>query len=387
MGELASTFTGSSSGVSQSLGSRAVVDLNAYAYNLKVVRNLIPKDCRVMAILKADAYGHGAVRIAQRALAEGVSMLGVANVEEGIELRAAGIDAPVVVLMQPPPGALGAAVEHGLSLTLSDTKTCERVGELARRANKVIPVHAKIDTGMGRQGFGLANAVNAMLFLTRISHIDIEAITTHFPVADVTKDHFTAHQVKLFRQFLKQLEKEGVPYDVAHAANSAAIINCPSSALDMVRPGLMTYGVWPTDQPSEQNRLEPVLRWEAPVVLVKDIPAGASIGYGRTYTAGEAMRAAIVAVGYADGYKYGLSNCGEVLIHGKRCFVRGTVSMDQIVVDVSHVPEASAGDMAVLIGKNGQDRITVEELAEKAGVIPYDILTSIGPRVSRSYRE
>ena len=387
MGELASTFTGASSGVSQSLGSRAVVDLNAYAYNLKVVRSLIPKECRVMAILKANAYGHGAAPIAERALAEGVSMLGVATVEEGIELRAAGVEAPIVVLMHPPPGAIAPAVEHGLSLTLSDTKTCERVGELARRANKVVSVHAKIDTGMGRQGCGLANAVNEMLFLTRISHIDIEGIATHFPVANVSRDHFTAYQVKVFRQFLRQLEKEGVPYDVAHAANSAGIINCPSSALDMVRPGLMTYGVWPTDQPSEQNRLEPVLRWEAPIVLVKDIPAGASIGYGRTYTAGEAMRTAIVAVGYADGYKYGLSNCGEVLVHGKRCFVRGTVSMDQIVVDVSHVPEASPGDMAVLIGKSGQERITVEELAEKAGVIPYDILTSIGPRVSRSYRE
>lgn len=364
-----------------------MVDLNAYAHNLMVVRNLIPRECRLMAILKANAYGHGAVRVAQRAVAEGVSMLGVANVEEGIELRAAGIDAPIVVLMQPPPGALAPAVEHGLSLTLSDTKSSERVGELARRANKVISVHAKIDTGMGRQGFGLANAVNEMLFLTRISHIDIEGIATHFPVADVTRDHFTGNQVKAFRQFLKQLEKEGVPYDVAHAANSAGIINCPSSALDMVRPGLMTYGVWPTDQPSAENRLEPVLRWEAPIVLVKDIPAGTSIGYGRTYNAGEAMRAAIVAVGYADGYKYGLSNCGEVLIHGKRCFVRGTVSMDQVVVDVSHVPEANPGDMAVLIGKSGQDRITVEELAEKAGVIPYDILTSIGPRVSRFYRD
>ncbi len=387
MGQLASTFTGSPSRVSNGLGSRVIVDLNAYAHNLMAVRSLIPRECRVMAVLKANAYGHGAVRVAQRALAEGVAMLGVATVEEGIELRAAGIGAPIVVLMQPPPGALALAVEHGLSLMLSDTRSSERVGELARRANKVIPVHAKIDTGMGRQGFDMTSAVNEMLFLTRISHIDIEGIATHFPVADVTKDHFTAHQVKLFRQFLKQLEKEGVPYDLAHAANSAGIINCPASALDMVRPGLMTYGVWPTDQPPVEDRLQPVLRWEAPIVLIKEVPAGTSIGYGRTYTAGEAMRAAIVAVGYADGYKYGLSNRGEVLIHGKRCFVRGTVSMDQIVVDVSHVPEASPGDMAVLIGKSGQDRITVEELAEKAGVIPYDILTSIGPRVSRSYRE
>lgn len=373
--------------MSQSLGSQAVVDLNAYAHNLTVVRNLIPRECQIMAIVKANAYGHGAVRIAQRALAEGVSMLGVANVEEGIELRAAGIDAPIVVLMQPPPAAIALAVEYGLSLTLSDTKSSERVGELARRANRIVSVHAKVDTGMGRQGFALANAVNEMLFLTRISHIDIEGVATHFPVADVTKSPFTADQVKVFRQLLKQLEKEGVPYEVAHAANSAGIINCPASALDMVRPGLMTYGVWPTDQPPEHNRLEPVLRWEAPIVLIKEIPAGTSIGYGRTYIAGKAMRAAIVAVGYADGYKHGLSNRGEVLIQGKRCLVRGTVSMDQIVVDVSHVPEANPGDMAVLIGKSGEERITVEELAEKAGVIPYDVLTGIGPRVSRSYRE
>lgn len=368
-------------------GSRVVVDLDAYAHNLTVVRNLIPRECRIMAVVKANAYGHGAVPIAERAIAEGCSMLGVATVNEGIELRNAGITAPVLVLMQPPQGQIAAAVEHNLRLCVSDVQTCERIGELARKANKVTPVHCKIDTGMGRQGFDSERAATDLLFLTRISHIDIEGVATHFPTADNARDPFTANQIRTFRQFLKRLEKEGIPFEVTHAANSAAIVNHTASAFDMVRPGLMTYGVWPNNDKPLELRLRPVLRWEAQIIILRELQAGQSVGYGRTYTAPQAMRAAILPVGYADGYKYALSNRGEVLIHGVRCPVRGSVSMDQIVVDVTHVPEAAVGDAAVLIGREGDEIITAEELAQQAETIPYDILTGIGPRVVRTYKE
>jgi alanine racemase len=230
--------------------------------------------------------------------------------------------------------------------------------------------------------------VTDLLHLTRISNIDIEGIMTHFAVADSTGDPFTATQIKLFKQVLKGLDREGVPYEMVHAANSAALINhAAACAFDAVRPGLMTYGVWPTDTAPEQSPLEPVLRWETSVVLLKDIAAGATVGYGRTYTAERPCRAAILPVGYADGYKYALGNNAEVLIRGKRCSVVGAVSMDQIVVDVTHVPGVAAGDKATLIGADGDETVTVKDLARQAKTIPYDILTGLGRRVARVYVE
>jgi alanine racemase len=314
-------------------------------------------------------------------------MLGVAAVNEAIELREAGVGSPILVLVQPTEEVLPAAIEYDLRLTISDVVTAERVGELARRANRVVPIHCKIDTGMGRQGFPVDTAVAEMMHLTRISHIDIEGVATHFPVAENARDSFTANQIRQFRHVLRQIEKEGIPYEMAHAANSAAIVNHPASAFDRVRPGLMTYGVWPTDSPPASSPLSPVLRWETQVILVKDIQKGETVGYGRTFTAGEPIRVAVLPVGYADGYKHSLSNRASVLIRGKRCAVRGRISMDQTVVEVTHVPGVAVGDVATLIGSDGDESITVEELAERAGTIPYEILTGIGARVERVYTD
>ncbi|GMV93850.1 MAG: alanine racemase [Candidatus Hydrogenedentota bacterium] len=365
--------------------SRAYIDLNAYGRNLGVVRSMIPKECGIIAVVKGNAYGHGAVPIARRAVVEGAEMLGVATVKEAVELRAAGIDAPILVLVQPAEDVLSAAVEYDLRLTISDVAVAERVGELARRANRVVPLHCKIDTGMGRQGFSMDDAVSEMMRLTRISHIDIEGVCTHFSIAENGRDPFTANQVRQFRQVLKLIEKEGIPYEMTHAANSAAVVGHPAAALDMVRPGLMTYGVWPTDSPPAESPLRPVLRWETQVILVKDINKGDSVGYGRTFTAGDAIRVAVIPVGYADGYKHSLSNRASVLIRGKRCAVRGRISMDQTVVEVTQVPGISVGDTVTLIGTDGRESITAEELAERGGTIPYEILTGISPRVEREY--
>ncbi|MCC6490949.1 MAG: alanine racemase [Candidatus Hydrogenedentes bacterium] len=367
--------------------SRAIIDLSAYSRNLGVVRTMIPRECGVMPVIKADAYGHGAVPIARRAAEAGAAMLGVATVGEAVELREAGLMIPILVLVQPMEDALPAAIEYDLRLMISDVGVAERVGELARKANRVVPIHCKIDTGMRRQGFHVDTAVSEMMHLTRISHIDIEGVATHFPVADVARDSFTANQVKQFRHVLRQIDKEGIPYEMTHAANSAAIVNHPASTFDMVRPGLMTYGVWPTDSPPAAAPLHPVLRWETQVILVKDVAKGESIGYGRTFAAGGAIRVAVLPVGYADGYKHSLSNRASVLIRGKRCAVRGRISMDQTVVEVTHVPGVSAGDVATLIGADGDETITAEELAERAGTIPYEILTGIGRRVERVYSD
>lgn len=367
--------------------TRVIVDLNAYAANLRIVKQMIPGECAIMAMVKGDAYGHGAVRIAQRALAEGVRMLGVATVDEGVALRRAGMEAPILVMVQPTEEGIMPAIEHDLRLMISDVAMAERVGEQARRANKVVPVHCKIDSGMGRQGFDVETALNDILFLTRISHIDIEGIATHFPVADSIRDGFTLNQLRIFKHLVKQLEKQGIPYEIVHAANSAAIVNHPNSVLNMVRPGLMTYGVWPTDTPPAVPSLHTVLRWETRVILTKEIPLGGSVGYGRTFIAPDTIRVALLPVGYADGYKYQLSNNADVIIRGRRCPIRGTVSMDQIVVEVTHVDGVSVGDTATLIGTDGQVTITADELAQRARTISYDILTGIGPRCERVYVE
>jgi alanine racemase len=366
--------------------TRVIVDLNAYAQNIEFVRRYLDDGCGIIAIIKANAYGHGLVPIAKKAVASNVAMLGVATVDEAIELREAGITAPILVLVQPMADALGAAVEYDLRLMISDVSAAERLGEISQKAKKVAPIHCKVDSGMGRQGFELEQAVRDLLYLTRISHIDIEGIATHFPVADLRDDPFTMNQIRSFKHFLKQLDKGGVPYEMVHAANSAAIVNHKPSRFNMVRPGLMTYGVWPTATPTPSSPLEPVLRWETRVVMVKEFEPGSSIGYGRTYTTNDRMRGAIIPVGYGDGYKHSLSNTGEVLIRGKRCPIRGSVCMDQMVVDVTGM-EAAANDLVTLIGRDGQEAITIEELARHAQTIPYDILTSIGSRVRREYVE
>jgi len=366
--------------------SFATVDLDAYAHNLRAVRDFAGPGAKLMAVVKANAYGHGLVPVARKAVAAGAAMLGVATVEEGMALREAGITAPVVLLFQPGTDALTAVVEHNLTLVIADRATAENLGDIARRANRVVPVHCQIDSGMGRQGFDIETAATEIQFLTRISHIDIEGLCTHFPIANKKDDEFTLNQVRAFRNVAKQLERAGIPFEMVHAANSAGIVNYPKSALDMVRPGVMSYGVWPVDEPPAAAPLRPVLRWETTITQVRQLDAGANISYGRTFTAAHPMRVAILPVGYADGYRHRLSNRAEVLIHGKRCPVRGSVCMDQTVVDITSLPAAKAGDTVVLIGEDRGERITAEELAAHANTIPYEILTGIGSRVPRIYK-
>ncbi len=365
--------------------SRAVIDLEAYAHNLHEVRRIIGKKVGIAAVVKANAYGHGLAPVAQRALQEGAAMLAVATVEEGMALRAAGLDGPILVMVQPGRDALPEAVAHRLTVMIGDVRTAEALGQLAHRAKRVVAVHCKIDTGMGRQGFDVAEAREAIEYITRISHIDIEGIATHFCSADIPEDTYTMGQVRAFRHLLRQLERSGIPYEVTHAANSAALLNYHASHFDLVRPGLMTYGVGTTVKPAAHADLRPVLSWRTRVIQVRHFKEGSSVGYGRTYVTPAPMTAAVLPVGYADGYRHALSNRADVLIRGRRCPVRGAVSMDQILVETTHLGEVRAGDTATLIGADGDERITAEELARAADTIPYEILAGIGPRVAREY--
>jgi alanine racemase len=366
--------------------SRAIIDLSAYAHNFEAVRQIIGEGIGIYAVVKANAYGHGLAPMAKKAISSGVERLAVAMVDEGVALREAGVEAPILVLLQPEESALDAILEYRLTPMVSSVAIALKLGERAQRANRVVQVHCKIDSGMGRQGFSLNAAAEELQRLTRISHLDIEGIATHFPAADESEDTYTYDQIKAFKHVLRRLDANGIPYELAHAANSAAIVNYHGSLFDFVRPGLMTYGVWPCKTPPPNpDLLRPVLRWETRVNQVRDIEAGASVGYGRTFTTSRRMRAAVLPIGYADGYKISLSNRAEVLLHGKRCRVRGSVCMDQIVVDVTHLENVQPGDVATIIGQDGDACITAQELADHAGTIPYDILTGIGARVPREY--
>ena len=365
--------------------SRAVIDLGAFAHNLGVARSHAGSGRAFVAVIKANGYGLGALPLARRALETGAAMLGVATLDEGVELRAGGIEGPILVLMQPATDALHAAVDYRLTVLLCDLEAGKVLGELARKAGRVLPIHCMVDTGMNRQGFSLASATRDIPALARIAHLNIEGIATHFPVAERARDDFTLGQIEALKGVLAQLDGAGVPYDLVHGANSAGVINYGDRVFNLIRPGIMCYGVWPVENMPEVNPLRPVLRWVTQVSQVRALEPGATVSYGRTYASVDGMRAAMLPVGYADGYRLALSNKADVLIRGQRCPVRGRVCMDQMVVDVSHVPGVVSGDEAVLVGRQGGEVITIEELADISGTIPYEILTAIGRRVRREY--
>ncbi len=366
--------------------SRVCIDLNAYEHNLRVVRRCIPDNCRILAVLKADGYGHGAVPLARRAIKAGVYGFAVATVEEGLKLRAAGLACPIVVTVQPVPEAIEEAVVNGLELMVSDKDTVHVIQEKAQRVKEVANIHIKVDTGMGRQGIRYNSAPDIVERIAHLPAVRIAGIATHFAVADEPDNPFTANQLERFRIVLMEIERKGIACGLAHAANSAAIMHHGrTAAFDMVRPGIMTYGVAPDASCPNKDDLVPVLRWESRIVTTKYLPKGVPIGYGCTYITSNKMRVGIVPVGYADGYPVALSNRAEVLIRGRRCAVLGRVSMDQIVVNMTGLTRAGTGERVTLIGKDGNEEITATELASRAGTISYEILTGIGNRVERWY--
>lgn len=361
------------------------VDLNAYRHNLITLREMLGPECALMPVVKSNAYGHGATPIAAQALRENVPMLAVATVKEGLQLRDSFASIPILCLVQPSADELMAGIRADLRFTVANLEIAQKIGEFAHKVKTVVSVHCEVDTGMGRQGFDVETAAEQLRNLTRIPNVDVEGVFTHFPVADDDDELFTANQIRSFRTILRDFSKAGIPFEFAHAANSAGVIDFPESHFDMVRPGIITYGVYPTNVVPENSPFAPVASWKTRVVLVRDMPGGVSIGYGRRYRTSEPERLAEIPVGYADGLPRSVSNRADVLIRGTRCPIRGTISMNQTMVDVTHVPGVIAGDTVTIIGKDGQEAIRAEELAEHAGTIGYEILTGITASVFREY--
>ncbi len=363
----------------------AQIDLDAIAHNVRAIKAHIGPQVMLMAVVKANAYGHGAVEVARTALQHGADWLAVARADEGIALRQAGITAPILVMNYTLPEAIAAALEHGLTLTITEPESAQAVSAMARRLGRAIGVHVKVDTGMGRFGLLPDEALPFVQSVTALPGVRVEGLYTHFATADLSDKTYTRRQFQRFLKVRAHLQAAGHAIALCHAANSAATLDMPETHLNAVRVGIALYGLRPSGEVEPAVPLRPALSLKSHVARVRTLPAGSSISYGRTYITPRKMPVALVPVGYGDGYHRLLSNRGAVLINGRRAPIVGRVCMDQLVVDVSAVGPVALHSEVVLIGQQGQERISAEEVAAWAETINYEVTTGLLPRVPRLY--
>ena len=363
------------------------VDLAALRHNVQVLRELTAPS-GVMAVVKADGYGHGAAPAARAAVEAGAAWLGVALVEEGVALRDAGIDAPVMVLSEPPPDAAATVVAAGLTPVVYTQPGIEALAKAASVVERRAPlaVHLKVDTGMHRVGCTVREARFLAELIVDRDELELGGVCTHFAVADEPDDPYTAAQLERFDAVLRELESAGIRPGIVHTANSAGTLAFPNARRDLVRCGIAVYGIAPAPGFDGVLPLEPVMSFKAHVSHVKQLFEGERLSYGLRYRLRRDGRVATVPVGYADGVPRSLGHTGgQVLVRGRRFPIAGTVTMDQLMVDLGDAP-AEVGDEVVLIGRQGDEEITAAEWAERTGTIAYEIVCGIGPRVPRGYR-
>ena len=362
------------------------VDLDALRHNVAAIRRRIGPEVKLMAVVKADAYGHGLGQVGSTLMQCGVDAFGVANLSEALQLRQVGGSGwPILFFGSALPFEVETMVEQDITPTISAVEEARLFDEEAQRLGKKVGVHVEIDTGMGRVGFWHENAVEQILQITALHHLRIEALYTHFPSADENLDE-TRRELALFLKIVETLKSQGVEIPLLHAANSAATLEFPEARLAMVRPGLLLYGICAKQRHAGEFR--PLLSFKARIAYVKDVAAGRTISYGQTFTAEKPMRIATVTAGYADGYSRHLSNKSEVLVGGKRCPVVGRGTMDQIMVDVTDTAEVQCGDEVVFVGEQDGASITASEVAGWEDTIPWEVLCGITKtaRVPRIYR-
>ena len=363
----------------------AEIDLDAIRHNARLLKTSARGGCELMVAVKANAYGHGAIPVSRAALDAGASRLAVSRVEEGIELRQAGIDAPILLLGYTLPCESGAIVSWDLTPTVNSEAQARALSDAARAQGRALPIHVKVDTGMSRYGLLPNEVLEFVRFLGDLPGLMLEGLYTHFAVADLPDKSFTREQFDVFQDIVHALQMAGFFFPLKHVSNSAATIDLPEMALDMVRCGIALYGLRPSADVKPAVELHPALALKSRVARLRMLPAGASISYGRTYVTDAPKRVALIPVGYGDGYHRIISNRGAVLIRGKRAPILGRVCMDQFVVDVNHIPGVQMHDQVVLIGRQGQGRIPAEEVARWAETINYEVTTSLLTRLPRVY--
>lgn len=394
----------------------AEINLDALVYNYSLLRDLAGKQIEILPVLKADAYGHGALPVARELIHAKAQKVAVATLEEGIELREAGFQVPIVILGGVLDRQAPQVVSYQLTPFIYDLKTAQTLSEAWSKhyaASRIpnpeskkikdsafnpqpsalskLKVHVKVDTGMGRLGIPYPEVLEFLKTLYTYPGIEVEGLATHLSTADEPDQEFTRTQVSRFQAVYDQIKKAGYKIPFYHISNSAGILNSlgrmrdPFLPFNMVRPGIALYGISPSPHLADVLPLKSVMQFKTEVVFLKQVPPGMSIGYGRTFTTSQKSLIATLPLGYADGYHWSLSNKGEVLIRGMRCPVVGRVCMDFCMVNVSQVPGVSVGDEVVLFGDQGANQITAVDVATWAGTIPYEVICSIGRRVPRVY--
>jgi len=364
--------------------TRAEIDLDALVHNVEVVR-AEAAGARVLAVVKADAYGHGVVPVVTRLAAAGVAAFGVALAEEGLELREAGVDAPILVLNGVYAGAHREVLEAGLTPVVFDLDTVHAFSRAAGDAS--FGFHLELDTGIARLGVPVAALATFLEDLARVPQARIDGLMTHFASAD-GDDDFTRAQLRLFAEARALIAAHGHAPRIVHAANSAGLFRHAEARFDMVRPGIALFGVraWPSRLPHGASALRPTMRLRTEVIAMREIAFGATVGYSGTFRAQRPTQIATVPVGYGDGLLRSLSNRGEMLVHGVRAPIVGNVSMDLTTLDVTDIPGVAIGDEVVLLGSQGEQSITADDIARAAGTIPYEVLTNVSRRVPRFYK-
>lgn len=362
------------------------IDLDTIAENMRIIRKL-SRSKEVAAVVKADAYGHGSVALAETLLKNGADRLAVARLDEAIELRRHGITAPIFILGYTDPVRACEAVAYNIDVCLYNYEEAEIFSGEAVRQNSKVSFHIAVDTGMERIGYRPnSDSVAEIVKISKLPNVVLEGIFTHFCLADSEDKTFTHKQYKRFKWICDELAKQNVKINVHHCANSAAIIDLPQYHLDMVRAGVIMYGMAPSDEVDiSHTGLKPAMSFKCEVTLVKTIEIGEGVGYGHKYIADSRRVIATIPVGYADGYTRLLSGKAEVLIHGKRAKVVGSICMDQCMVDVTDILDVKVGDEVVIFGVQGSERILADELADKLGTINYEITCMISRRVPRFY--
>ncbi len=360
-----------------------VVNLSAIQHNLRRLREIA--STAVMAVVKANAYGHGALEVARAALGAGAEWLGVAFAAEGIALRRGGLTGKILVLGYTPPDIAAEAIEHDLSLAVYDEDLVRAYADSARAMNKRARLHIKVDTGMGRLGTPPTAGAALVRLVERLSGVEAEGLFTHFATADESDLTFAHEQLSRFQTVLAELDSTNDRPRWVHAANSAAALGLPESRFNLVRVGIAMYGLNPSPEVPVPNDFIPALEWKSVVAQVRAMPPGTSVSYGREYFTKGEERIAVIPVGYADGFRRFPKNVAHVLVGGQRVLVVGRVCMDQIMADVTKVGEVKMGDEVVLIGGQGEARLTTDDAAAWWGTINYDVTSGIMARVPRVY--
>lgn len=362
----------------------AEIDLAAIQHNVREIKKKIAGNAALCAVVKADGYGHGAPAVAKAALAAGADRLAVAIVNEAVELREAGIEVPILVLGHTPTCQAVLVAEREITQTIFSMEAAKALSEAAVATGKKVKVHIKIDTGMGRLGICPDEAGAFAAAVQELPGLEIEGIFSHFACSDSEDKSFTYEQYHRFMEAAERVAARGIHIPIKHIANSAAVLELPETHLDMVRPGIILYGLWPSEEVKQDILLKPAMKFKAQVGFLKEVPAQSPISYGRTYYTTKPSRIATIPVGYADGWSRLLAGKAQVLIRGQRAPMVGRVCMDQCMMDVSHIPGVRTGDEALLFG--GAE-LPVEEVAAHLGTINYEVVCMIGKRVPRIYVE